>query len=96
MESWHNSYINKFVIDINKQRKKGNLYKLREYTIGMINEEWNYDKIKNGIVEKILLQNTPNKFNLYENNIQDEVILIQKYEGEYYNLPLNNNDNNNK
>lgn len=96
LESWHNSYINKFGIDINKQRKKGNLYKLREYTIGMINKEWNYDKIKNGIVEKILLQNTPNKFNLYENNKQDEVILIQKYEGEYYNLPLNNNDNNNK
>lgn len=36
-----------------------------------------------------------NKFNLYENNKQDEVILIQKYEGEYYNLPLNKKDNNN-
>lgn len=60
----------------------------------MINEEWNYEKIKNDIVEKIALQNNPNKFCLYENNKQDEVILIQKYEGEYYNLPSNNNDNN--
>jgi len=94
LENWHNIYIDKFGIDISKQRKKGNLYKLREYTIGMINEEWNYDKIKNGIVEKILLQNTPNKFNLYENNKQDEVILIQKYDGEYYNLPLNSDNNN--
>lgn len=95
LKEWHNCYITKFEIDIDKQRKKGNLYKLREYTIGVINKEWNYDKIKTDIVEKILLQNTPNKFDLYENNKQDEVILIQKYNNEYYNLPLNNNDSNN-
>lgn len=90
LENWHNTYIEKFGIDIDKQRKKGNLFKIREYTIGMINEDWNYNKLQNNVVQQITLQLQAKEFKPYENNKQNEKILIQKYKGEYYNLPDTN------
>lgn len=89
LEVWHNAYIDKFGIDIDKQRKKGNLFKIREHTIGKINEDWNYDKLQNNIVQQITSQIHSKEFKTYENNKQDEKILIQKYKGEYYNFPSN-------
>ena len=87
LEEWHNIYIEKFGIDIGKQRKKGSLFKIREYTIGMINEDWNYNKLQDDIIKKITSQIQSKEFKLYESNKQNEKIIIQKYKGEYYNLP---------
>lgn len=92
LEEWHNVYINKFGIDIEKQRKKGNWFRVREYTIGMIKEEWNYNKLQNNIVQQITAQIQPKEFRIYKNNKLDEEILIQKYKGEYYKLPLIDED----
>jgi len=89
LESWNNAYITNFGIDIDRQRKKGSLFKIREHTIGMINEDWNYNKLQNNIAQKIASQIQSKEFKLYEENKQDEKIIIQKYNGEYYNLPLN-------
>lgn len=87
LEEWHDKYINKFGIDINKQRKKGKLFTIREYTIGLINEDWNYNKIKDNIAQQIVFQIQPQGFSLCENDKQDEKITILKHNGEYYNLP---------
>lgn len=89
LEEWHKAYIEKFGIDMDNQRKKGKLFKIREHTIGIINEDWNYNKLKNDIVQQISLQLQSKEFKPYESNKQDEKIVIQKYNGEYYNLPLN-------
>ena len=89
LETWNNDHIAKFGIDIDKKRKKGNLFKIREHTLRMINEDWNYNKLQNNIVQQIASQIQSKKFKLYEDNKQDEKIIIQKYNGEYYNLPLN-------
>ena len=39
LELWHNNYINKLGIDIDKNRKKASLFKVREKTIGLIKED---------------------------------------------------------
>lgn len=87
LELWHNNYINKFGIDIDKHRKKGNLFKVREKTIGLIKEEWNYNKIEDSTVKQISSQIEPKKYNKFINDKKDAVILIQKYKGNYYNIP---------
>lgn len=89
LNDWHNNNIDRFGIDIDKKRKKGNLFKLREYTIGKINDEWNYDKVKNDIIKEIEIQLNPKEFKFHNDNKQDEKIMIQKYKGEYYKLPKN-------
>lgn len=90
LELWHSNYINKFGIDVDKHRKKGNLFKVREKTIGLIKEEWNYDKIEDSTVKQISSQLEPKKHNKLINDKKDDVILIQKYQGNYYNVPNDN------
>lgn len=87
LELWHNDYINEFGIDIDKHRKKGNLFKVREKTIGLIKEEWNYNKIEDSTVKQISSQIEPKKYNKVIKDKKDDVILIQKYKGNYYNIP---------
>ena len=86
LEEWHNKYINKFGIDTNKQRKKGSLFTIREYTVGLINEDWSYKKIKGNVIQQIAIQTQPQEFSIYEKDKQDEKITILKHNGEYYNL----------
>ena len=95
LKLWHNNYITKFGIDIDKNRKKGSLFKVREKTIGLIKDDWNYNKIEDSAIKQILSQIEPQKFNKLLNNKKDNVILIQKYNGNYYNILNNNSELNN-
>lgn len=92
LQKWHESYIEKFGVDIEKQRKKAKLFKLREHTIGLLNEEWNYNKIQNDFSKQIAMQVQPKEFEAYEKIKQNDYITILKHNGEYYNLPKGDNE----
>ena len=86
LENWNKNNIEKFGIDIQQSRKNGKLYFIRKNTIGKIKEEWAYDKVKDK--EKLLIGKQINikEFKEYNDKKRDEVIKIQRYKGEYYNL----------
>ena len=86
-----NKYINKLRIDVEKKRKKGSLFKVREKTIGLIKEDWNYNKVEDSTIKQISSQIEPKKYNKLISDKKDDVILIQKYKGNYYNVPNDNN-----
>jgi hypothetical protein len=86
LQSWHNYYINKFGIDIEKNRKKGTLFKVRENTIGKIKEEWNYKKLENNLVKEISSQITREELKPVTKEKKDEHIKLLKQNGEYYYL----------
>ena len=88
LELWHDNHIKKLGIDVDKHRKRGSLFKVREKTIGLIKEDWNYNKIDDDTINKISSQIESKKYNKYDTDKKDEVILIQKYKGNYYNVPL--------
>ena len=92
LELWHNNYINKLGIDIDKHRKKGSLFKVREKTIGLIKEDWNYNKVEDSTIKQISSQIEPKKYNKLISEKKDDVILIQKYKGNYYNVLNDNNE----
>lgn len=92
LELWHNNYINKLGIDVDKHRKKGSLFKVREKTIGLIKEDWNYNKVEDSTIKQISSQIEPKKYNELISDKKDDVILIQKYKGNYYNVPNDNNE----
>lgn len=91
LELWHNNYINKLGIDIDNHRKKGSLFKVREKTIGLIKEDWNYNKVEDSTIKQISSQIEPKKYNKLISDKKDDVILIQKYKGNYYNVPNDKN-----
>lgn len=86
LEKWHNSVSQKLGIDIMEARRNGKFFNVKKYTIGQINEEWAYNKMNENIVELIKNQTNVKKLEPYINKKQDEIIKIQKYNGEYYNL----------
>ena len=92
LELWHNNYINKLGIDVDKHRKKGSLFKVREKTIGLIKEDWNYNKVEDSTIKQISSQIEPKKYNKLISDKKDDVILIQKYKGNYYNVLNDNNE----
>lgn len=92
LELWHNNYINKLGIDVDKHRKKGSLFRVREKTIGLIKEDWNYNKVEDSTIKQISSQIEPKKYNKLISDKKDDVILIQKYKGNYYNVPNDNNE----
>ena len=92
LELWHNNYINKLGIDVDKHRKKGSLFKVREKTIGLIKEDWNYNKVEDSTIKQISSQIEPKKYNKLISDKKDDVILIQKYKGNYYNVPNDNTE----
>lgn len=91
LKKWHTFYIDKFKIDIEKQRKKGNIFKF--HIIGNIKEDWKYSKLQNNIAQNIASQIQPKELKFFNENKQDEKIIIQKYNGEYYNLPIDYQEN---
>lgn len=86
LEKWHNSVGKKLGVDIMVARRNGKFFKVKKNTIGKINEEWAYNKINENIVELIKSQTNVAKLEPYINKKQDEIIKIQRYNGEYYNL----------
>ena len=92
LELWHNNYINKLGIDVNKHRKKGCLFKARKKTIGLIKEDWNYSKVEDSVIKQISSQIEPKKYDKFITDKKDDVILIQKYNGNYYNVQNNSNE----
>lgn len=76
----------KFGIDIKKSRMNGRFYKIRKNTLGKIKEDWAYHKLDDNIIKMIEKQTNVKEMNQYTKDKQDEVIKIQKYNGEYYNL----------
>lgn len=86
LEKWHNLVGQKLGIDITEARRNGKFFNVKKHTIGQINEEWAYNKIDENIVEFIKNQINVEKLEPYINKKQDEIIKIQKYNGEYYNL----------
>ena len=92
LELWHDNYINKYGIDIDKHRKNGSLFKVRKKTIGLIKEEWNYNKVEDSTIKQIADQIESKKYNKLISDKKDDVILIQKYKGNYYNVPNDNNE----
>ena len=71
---------------LTKQEKNGKLYKIRKNTIGKIKEDWAYNKLNEDMVKMIANQTNIKKMMPYTKEKQDEVIKIQRYNGEYYNL----------
>lgn len=92
LENWHNSIGKTLGIDTKELRRNGQL--IKKYTIGLINENWGYSKIDNKTGKTIVEQTNIIKLKSYNNQKQDEIIKIQKYNGEYYNLFGNSNINN--
>lgn len=86
LERWHNLVGQKLGIDVMVARRNGKFFKVKKHTIGKVNEEWAYNKINKNIVELIKSQTNVRKLEPYINKKQDEIIKIQKYNGEYYNL----------
>ena len=86
LENWNNLVCKKLGIDIKVARRSGKFFKLKKNTIGKINEEWAYHKLDKNIVNLIESQTNVKKLEPYTNKKQDEIIKIQKYNGEYYNL----------
>lgn len=84
LELWHKNYIDKMGIDIDKNRKKGNLFTIRKNTIGLINKDWSYDKLDKNIINQISNQIQPIKYNKITNTKKDELIVIQKYKDNFY------------
>ena len=68
------------------------MFKVREKTIGLIKEDWNYNKIEDSTIDQISSQINPKKYNEFTSDKKDDVILIQKYKGNYYNVPNNTNE----
>lgn len=91
LKQWHDLISQKLGIDINLARRNGKFFKAKKYTIGKIKEDWAYNKIDKKVVDLIEKQTNAKKFESYMNNKQDEIIKIQKYNGEYYNLLENKN-----
>ena len=86
LEKWHNSISQKLGIDIKEARRNGKFFNVKKNTIGKINEEWAYHKINENVVKLIESQTNVKKLEPYISKKQDEIIKIQKYNGEYYNL----------
>lgn len=84
---WHKTYGEKFGIDLESLRREGKLFIVRKNTIGKLKENWAYTKIEDDTVNKIKSQNDSKKLKPYTNEKQDEIIKIQKYKSDYYNLP---------
>lgn len=92
LEKWHNSIGNNLGIDVKELRRNAQLFK--KYTIGLINENWAYSKINDKTGKNITNQTNIIKLKPYNSNKQDEVIKIQRYNGEYYNLIEEKTDKN--
>ena len=86
LKEWHTLISKKLGIDIKASRMNGKFFEIKKHTIGKINENWAYHKLNNEIANLIESQTNIKKFVPYMNRKQDEVIKIQKYNGEYYNL----------
>ncbi len=86
LKNLHTKMSKKYGIDINKSRKNGKFYEIRKNTVGKIKEDWAYHKLDNSTVNMIESQTNIKKLMPYTKENQDEVIKIQKYNGEYYNL----------
>ena len=86
LENWNNLVCKKLGIDVKVARRSGKFFKLKKNTIGKINEEWAYHKLDENIVNLIESQTNVKRLEPYTNKKQDEIIKIQKYNGEYYNL----------
>ncbi|MCI6266124.1 MAG: hypothetical protein MR598_04695 [Erysipelotrichaceae bacterium] len=93
LKQWHDVISKKLGIDISQSRRNGKFFKARKYTIGKINEDWAYNKLDEEVVKLIENQTNAKKLEPYINNKQDEIIKIQKYNGEYYNLLGDGNNN---
>ena len=83
---------NKYSIDVEKSRRTDKLYNIKKNTVGKIKEEWAYQKIDEKTVRMIDIQKKSQKMDPYTNEKQDDVIKIQKYNGEYYNVLPNINN----
>lgn len=93
LKKWHNSISQKLGIDVNEARRTGKFFNVKKNTIGKINEEWAYHKLNENVVKLIEHQTNVKKLEPYISKKQDEIIKIQKYNGEYYNLLSDNNNN---
>ena len=86
LEDFHSLMSKKYGIDMQKSRRTDKLYNIKKKTIGKIKEDWAYQKIDEKTVRMIENQKNIQKMSPYIKEKQDEVIKIQKYKGEYYNL----------
>ena len=89
LENLHSKVGTKYGIDIQKSRRTDKLYNIKKNTIGIIKEDWAYQKIDNKTISMIATQRNAEKMNPYINEKQDDKIKIQKYKGEYYNVLKN-------
>ena len=86
LEKWHNNVGTKLGIDIKELRRNGSFFEIKKNTIGKIKEDWAYKKLNPNVVNIIENQTNTKKLIPYTNQKKDDVIKIQKYNGEYYNL----------
>lgn len=86
LESWHKIINKKLGINLIESRRNGKFFNIKKNTIGIINKNWAYKKVEKNIVEMINKQSNIKKLKPCLNEKQDNVIKIQKYKGEYYNL----------
>lgn len=87
LENWHNINCEKFGIEKEEQKRKAKFFEIRKNTIGRIKEEWAYHKLEDNVVDIINSQTNRKELTPYNEDKQNEKIKIQKYKGEYYNLP---------
>lgn len=91
LETWHNNQVELLGIDIDKNRiNKTGIGKILTAIPGIIDDNWNYKSLKDGLGNEINAQKTENQLmgnkpeDLYDNDIQ---IIIK--EGKYYYLHEN-------
>lgn len=87
LENWHNINCEKFGIEKEEQKRKAKFFEIRKNTIGRIKEEWAYHKLEDNVLDIINSQTNRKELAPYNEDKQNEKIKIQKYKGEYYNLP---------
>lgn len=86
LTNWHKTNCERLGIDLENSKRKASFYRIKKNTIGRINEEWAYHKLEDNTLSLINGQTNIIKMLPYTKNKQDEIIKIQKYKGEYYNL----------
>lgn len=87
LKNWHNLNCEKFGIEKEERKRKAKFFEIRKNTIGRIKEEWAYHKLEDNVVDIINSQTNRKELAPYNEDKQNEKIKIQKYKGEYYNLP---------
>lgn len=88
LEQWHNTQVQSLHIDLDKNRKtKTGVEGFLSMILGVIDDNWNYEELKNGLGQKINAQKAKNQLVVNEpKDVYDKDVQIIIKNGKYYYL----------